>query len=594
MGEKNSEVLKQVLEENLENAITFEKSESGYHQNPIDRDLGWTDSQVEKFKVKECDAVLTSLGFPCNGLLLEKQTKLKLLNRTAHENKRQCEAMYGHSDFTRGSGAADCSWLTRTFGKNAKSNCGQVTVIHQGTGLPLAHTTRVITCSTCERAKTKGTEPVEHECRVNHEGKSIKSMEPEMICELTASLRDRRLVIAQLALDGDATPINHLQNKLVFDPAFRFMGEKQIVAMKSDDNHRNKTTKNAIHKFNTELIETIGNRKHPPLDVNKDAAHLGRISNLVRIQHISWYFPSPQERQTSFCKSMQNISAHYFNDDPGVHATCELLCPKNCCVVKARRSNAVFEVIHLLTRSRMWWHKIAPSNCGTKSTQKAFLGKIAIAIYKFAFFIEPPLIQAQTQQLFDLETKAFDDQTGVPNCLIAVDPKAVKPKQTGGKWLGERCVTNNQVKRLRQKFDELWGLYSQPHVAEMILRGGDTNKNESLHSGQFRMCRKDLNFGDASAYTHAMSCGVLKKSVGNSFLIRLAQQAGARLSTKARKFIARKDTLLTKQKTLRKLRSFKLQRKKNKTSLKTRKHAQTENNCYLGNGEALGKLNITL
>ena len=39
MGEKNSEVLKQVLEENLENAITFEKSESGYHQNPIDRDL---------------------------------------------------------------------------------------------------------------------------------------------------------------------------------------------------------------------------------------------------------------------------------------------------------------------------------------------------------------------------------------------------------------------------------------------------------------------------------------------------------------------------------------------------------------------------
>ena len=45
MGEKNSEVLKQVLEENLENAITFKKSESGYHQNPIDRDLGLTKSQ---------------------------------------------------------------------------------------------------------------------------------------------------------------------------------------------------------------------------------------------------------------------------------------------------------------------------------------------------------------------------------------------------------------------------------------------------------------------------------------------------------------------------------------------------------------------
>ena len=44
MGEKNSEVLKQVLEENLENAITFKKSESGYHQNPIDHDLGLTKS----------------------------------------------------------------------------------------------------------------------------------------------------------------------------------------------------------------------------------------------------------------------------------------------------------------------------------------------------------------------------------------------------------------------------------------------------------------------------------------------------------------------------------------------------------------------
>ena len=34
-----------MLEENLENAITFKKSESGYHQNPIDRDLGLTKSQ---------------------------------------------------------------------------------------------------------------------------------------------------------------------------------------------------------------------------------------------------------------------------------------------------------------------------------------------------------------------------------------------------------------------------------------------------------------------------------------------------------------------------------------------------------------------
>ena len=81
----------------------------------------------------------------------------------------------------------------------------------------------------------------------------------------------------------------------------------------------------------------------------------------------------------------------------------------------------------------------------------------------------------------------------------------MKPKQTGGKWLGERCISKSQANRLREKFNDLSGLYAQPHVAEMILRGGDTNKNESLHSGQFRLCRKDFNFGDASAYMHAMS-----------------------------------------------------------------------------------------
>ena len=80
------------------------------------------------------------------------------------------------------------------------------------------------------------------------------------------------------------------------------------------------------------------------------------------------------------------------------------------------------------------------------------------------------------------------------------------------------------------------------------MRGGDTNKNESLHSGQFRLCRKDLNFGDASAYTHAMSCGVLKKSIGNVFLARLAHHTGAVLSARATTFIERKDAVLEKKK----------------------------------------------
>ena len=62
MGEKNSEVLKQVLEENLENAITFKKSESGYPQNPIDRNLGLTKShkmkRVSNVPVHVCNATV--------------------------------------------------------------------------------------------------------------------------------------------------------------------------------------------------------------------------------------------------------------------------------------------------------------------------------------------------------------------------------------------------------------------------------------------------------------------------------------------------------------------------------------------------------
>ena len=50
-----------------------------------------------------------------------------------------------------------------------------------------------------------------HECKVNHAGKPIKSMESEVICELTNDFKNKGFVSAQLAVDGDATLINHLQ-----------------------------------------------------------------------------------------------------------------------------------------------------------------------------------------------------------------------------------------------------------------------------------------------------------------------------------------------------------------------------------------------
>ena len=384
IGKGIMDLTKGVLEQNILCAKEFEKSEAGYHQEPIERELGWSEQQISKMTTKDANAVLSTLGFPLSGTIAEKKRNVTLLNQTAHENKRQCMELYGHTNFVRQSAAADCSWLTRTFGKNAKSNCGQVTLMHQGTGLPIAHATRIITCATCQKAKTKGTQIPDHDCQVNHAGKSIKSMEPEMICELTLFLRQKHnLVTAQMCMDGDATPINHLQLKLLHDPAFRWLGEKAIVCMKSDDNHRNKTTKNHIYTTNTELTEVVGKKKVPPLDVKRDAPHLARITNLIRIQHISWQFVSSDKRQESFCETMNNIAAHYFNDDPGVHASCERICPKNCCVVKARQHNSLVAVMDVFKGMRSWRENFSPlQDC----MKQQFLFRIANVLKGFLFF----------------------------------------------------------------------------------------------------------------------------------------------------------------------------------------------------------------
>ena len=65
MGDRISHVLGKALEENITKALAFEKSEDGYRYSVI---LGWGNVEIEKFKIKECDSVLSTLGFPCNGL----------------------------------------------------------------------------------------------------------------------------------------------------------------------------------------------------------------------------------------------------------------------------------------------------------------------------------------------------------------------------------------------------------------------------------------------------------------------------------------------------------------------------------------------
>jgi len=122
IGKDIMDLTKGVLEQNILCAKEFEKSEAGYHQEPIERELGWSEQQISKMTTKDANAVLSTLGFPLSGTIAEKKRNVTLLNQTAHENKRQCMELYGHTNFVRQSAVPDCSWLTRTFRKNAKGN----------------------------------------------------------------------------------------------------------------------------------------------------------------------------------------------------------------------------------------------------------------------------------------------------------------------------------------------------------------------------------------------------------------------------------------------------------------------------------------
>ena len=125
IGKDIMDLTEGVLEQKIQCAKEFENSESGYHQEPIERELGWSEQQISKITTKDANAVLSMLGFPFSGTIAEKKRNITLLNQTAFKQKTVHRIVW-HTNLVRQSAAADCSWLTRTFGKNMKNNCGQV------------------------------------------------------------------------------------------------------------------------------------------------------------------------------------------------------------------------------------------------------------------------------------------------------------------------------------------------------------------------------------------------------------------------------------------------------------------------------------
>ena len=89
---------------------------------------------------------------------------------------------------------------------------------------------------------------------------------------------DDGAVVAQLAIDGDAT----LQSKIVRvfgnDVRFRVFAEECAVAIKSDDRLRNTSIKNQLYKISEAC--SVGSQK--PMEPGHDAYYLAAVPNLIK------------------------------------------------------------------------------------------------------------------------------------------------------------------------------------------------------------------------------------------------------------------------------------------------------------------------
>ena len=168
---------------------------------------------------------------------------------------------------------ADASWLIRSYSNQSRSGYAQAVLIGAETRKVVCFTWRIMTCSTCTR-----TPGAPHQCSRNYDG-TINGSEASMVVAMVQQLvDDDGAVVAQLAIDGDAT----LQSKIIRvfgnDVRFRVFGEECAVAIKSDDRHRNTSIKNQLYKISEAC--SVGSQK--PMEPGHDAYYLAAVPNLIK------------------------------------------------------------------------------------------------------------------------------------------------------------------------------------------------------------------------------------------------------------------------------------------------------------------------
>jgi hypothetical protein len=125
------------------------------------------------------------------------------------------------------------------------------------------------------------------------------------------------------------------------------------------------------------------------------------------------------------------------------------------------------------------------------------------------------------------------------------DISAIKPHLAGGLWLGERCLNASQKLAFRKDMEEAWKSFAEEEMAKKILRGGDSQANEALHSIVACLYRKDIAHGNNMNFSYAAAASVMKMSLGTSFVTVLAKAMQTQLPPRA----SAKNSLVDKNKT---------------------------------------------
>ena len=266
MGQTILELTDKVVQKNLRDEMALAESSQGSPQVPTAPSKQMTAAEIDSMSKTEVVKILTELEFPATKLKVAeaKEILIKLFTESVAFWEELVKAMYQDKKFVRIQIAADGSWAVRCYNNASRSPFGQAAVFGALTRSVIGWGFRVMSCKICKRADNKGEIPMDHLCSINHFG-TVKAMEGDIILEVCKTLIARGCIPVEIALDGDATTIAMLRKGLVDDPAVRLFGGECVIDMKSDDRHRNKTTKDRFYEIMRKHTLVVAGSKFVPL-----------------------------------------------------------------------------------------------------------------------------------------------------------------------------------------------------------------------------------------------------------------------------------------------------------------------------------------